>query len=266
VGSFQSLPEKKKRALCPRPEPRLWGWRTWSLLLPSVASAIGLFAFAVLAYSFTELRTLPAQFRRNLVLTGAFALAFGDEIGTLTTAVEIFRKHGNGQARFWDWAGLGVSVLATLAAFLLAFAALLGASASWSEPVRAWGAIALGVCAALDSYVNFAELGLYLATHDARHREWDTYYLRWLEWAARGYGWAAREPTQPAQASAQDTGPLPELPQDAPQFSGNGKGTPYRYCELCGFTAYSPQAWAGHCRGKEHKRRIAQAAAQEAAR
>lgn len=47
-----------------RPEPRFWGWRGISLLLPSLASALGFFCFAVLAFSFTELRGLDAGFRR----------------------------------------------------------------------------------------------------------------------------------------------------------------------------------------------------------
>ena len=61
------------------PKPAALGWRGLSLLIPSVAAAVGFFCFAVLAFGFTELETLSASFRRGLVITGAFTLAFGSE-------------------------------------------------------------------------------------------------------------------------------------------------------------------------------------------
>ena len=73
-------------------KPRMMGLRGWSLLIPSVASAIGFFVFSALAFGFTELDTLPAIYRRVMVLLGAFALAFGSEIGTLSSITEIYRK------------------------------------------------------------------------------------------------------------------------------------------------------------------------------
>lgn len=57
--------------------------------------------------------------------------------------------------------------------------------------------------------------------------------------------------------------------QQAPAVRAGAHATPaeirampaepvYKVCKLCGYTARSQQAWAGHCRGKEHKRRVAQ--------
>jgi len=46
----------------------------------------------------------------------------------------------------------------------------------------------------------------------------------------------AESPPQPACATPQGCG-----------------DEPYRVCTACDFTAYSPQAWAGHCRGKRHR-------------
>jgi hypothetical protein len=63
--------------------------------------AVGFCAFAVLAFSFTELATLPATFRRWLVIVGSFALAIGGEVGTLAATIEIFRKRN--KAEVWDW-------------------------------------------------------------------------------------------------------------------------------------------------------------------
>jgi hypothetical protein len=152
--------------------------RLWSLIIPAVASAVGFFCFSVLAYSFTELTTLPAAFRTALVLVGAFALAFGSEVGTLASVVEIYRK-GERVCR-WDSAALVVSVATTGAAFVLAFAELLGARATWGATVRLYGPIVLGLLAALDSYGGFMELGLYshnkpaeaAASLQRRREEW----------------------------------------------------------------------------------------------
>ena len=139
------------------------GWRGYSLLIPSILSAIGLFCFAVLAYSFTELQSLDAGFRRWLVIVGAFTLAAGSEIGTLANVVDIYRKGG---PRTWDWLALTFSLLTTIASFVLAFAALLLRDLLWITGALNYGAVVLGILAALDSYGGFMELGLYLSSRD----------------------------------------------------------------------------------------------------
>ena len=88
-------------------------YRLLSLLIPAAASSVGFFCFGVLAFSFTELATLPAAFRTGLVLVGSFALAFGSEVGTLASVVEIYRKP---RRAAWDYLALAVSVLATVGA------------------------------------------------------------------------------------------------------------------------------------------------------
>jgi len=153
-----------------QPKPPARDLRMYSLLIPACASALGFFAFSVLAFGFVELDALSANFRTVLVLIGAFSLAFGGEVGTLTAVVEIFRK--NGQAQRWDWIGLVVSVCSTLSAFVLAFAALLGVQATWGATVKMYGPIVLGVLSALDAYAGFMEVGLYLSQYDARMEDW----------------------------------------------------------------------------------------------
>jgi hypothetical protein len=150
--------------------PKMLGIRGWSLLLPAILAAVGFCAFAILAFSFTELESLPAAFRRGLVIVGSFTLAIGGELGTLSATVEIFRKRK--QAETWDWLSLAISALATMAAFILSFAALLGVNATWSEFVKLYGPLALGVLAAFDAYSCFAEVGMYLSTYDDRMSEW----------------------------------------------------------------------------------------------
>lgn len=165
-------------------------YRFLSLLIPATASSVGFFAFGVLAFSFTELTALPANFRTALVLVGSFALAFGAEVGTLSSVVEIYRK--GERLGPWDKAALVVSVLATVGAFVLSFATLLGASATWGPSVRLWGPIVLGLLAALDSYGGFMELGLYLHHKPAedeaaeeRARQRIARDLRFALWRAR---------------------------------------------------------------------------------
>lgn len=150
--------------------PKMLGVRGWSLLIPAILAAIGFCAFAVLAFSFTELQSLPEAFRRWLVIVGSFALAIGGELGTLAGVVEVFRKRKH--AEVWDWLAIAISAAATVAAFVLSFAALLGVNATWSEVVKLYGPIVLGVLAAFDAYSGFAEVGMYLSTYDDRMTEW----------------------------------------------------------------------------------------------
>lgn len=154
--------------------PAMLGVRGWSLLIPSILAAIGFCAFAVLAFSFTELQSLPATFRRWLVIVGSFALAIGGEVGTLSGVVEVFRKRK--RAEVWDWLAIVISAAATMAAFVLSFAALLGVNATWSEVVKLYGPIVLGVLAAFDAYSGFAEVGMYLSTYDDRMTEWQAQF------------------------------------------------------------------------------------------
>jgi hypothetical protein len=146
--------------------------RSWSLLIPALSSVVGFFFFAVMAFGFTAVESVPGLVR-TATIVGAFALAFGGEVGTLSTTVEVYRKSKGGEAVWWDWAGLLISLLTTAGEFVLAFALLLGERASWSAPVQIWGPIGLGLCCALDAYALFMEYGFYLASYDRRHRAWE---------------------------------------------------------------------------------------------
>lgn len=159
--------------------PTMMGIRGWSLFIPSVASAVGFFVFAALAFGFTELDMLPEAYRRVMVLVGAFSLAFGSEVGTLSSITEIYRK-GERLGR-WDALALVISIMSTIGAFVLSFATLLGAKASWSSVVQLYGPIILGVLSGLDSYSNFLEFGLYLNTYDKRLTRWEKQYSEHLK-------------------------------------------------------------------------------------
>ncbi|MFH1485947.1 MAG: C2H2-type zinc finger protein [Chloroflexota bacterium] len=148
-------------------KPRQLDFRAYSLLIPAAASAIGFFLFAILAFSFTEL-----QNRRLLVIVGAVAIAFGGEVGTLSTAVEVHRKQKKGTAEKADHQALTISKLATAGEMLIAFATLLGTKARWGQPVQEWGVILLGILAMFDAYTGFQELGFYLGEYDERVEAW----------------------------------------------------------------------------------------------
>lgn len=208
--------------------------RLLSLLIPACASGLGFFCFSVLAFGFTELAGLPEAFRRSLVLVGAFALAFGAEVGTLSSVVEIYRK-GERLGR-WDKAALVVSVLATFGAFVLSFAELLGARATWGAVVQLYGPVVLGLLAALDSYGGFMELGLYLHRRDSEERARISTDLQFKIWYAKEQAQARRQlreiemdamgdtqpiavPAQPAATIAQPTAQLAAQPQPEAQLA-----------------------------------------------
>jgi len=70
--------------------------------------------------------------------------------------------------------------------------------------------------------------------------------IGWAQ-AVRDGRFGERKETQPAEDAWEPAPPTPEPAEDT-------EARAYRVCNPCSFTAHSPQAWAGHCRGAEHKR------------
>lgn len=155
-----------------QPKPPRSDPRAWSLAVPSCLSAIGFVCFAILGYSFREFQVLPGAFRTIIVLTGAISIAAGGELGTVTTTVEIFRKHRASEVVWWDWASLIVSVMTTICAALVAASYLPEATGRWVLAVQANGPVGLMVLAPIDAYFGFIELGLYMGEYDERMVAW----------------------------------------------------------------------------------------------
>lgn len=179
----------------PEPRPPSKDLRAWLLIVTSFAIAIGFCLFAVLSYAFEEMQSLPPEFRTWLVIYGAWALALGGELSTPICVFEIYRKLGTEDHSRWDWAALIASSLATVAVLFLATASLLKVDVGWPEFVKSYGPILLMLAAGADGYAGFVETGLYLKNFDRRHREWESKYGEWREWAAQVTGWAAVQRT-----------------------------------------------------------------------
>ena len=157
-----------------KPEPREpWrDWRTYSMLIPILSSALGACLFLALGFSFTEIATIPQRIRTGLVIVASFTVAFGSTFGSVGSGIEIFRKVHTGQVQGWDWVSLGISTATTIAGFGMGFAALLGATAQWSQVAVIYGSLVVGTLAALDSSGDMIELGGLFGSYEDRYEQW----------------------------------------------------------------------------------------------
>ena len=157
-----------------KPEPREpWhDWRTYSMLIPILSSALGACLFLALGFSFTEIASISDAWRKFLVLVASFTVAFGSSFGSVGSGIEIFRKVHTGQAQSWDWVSLGISTCTTVAGFAMGFAALLGATANWSTIAVIYGSLVVGTLAALDSSGDMIELGGLFGSFEDRYDQW----------------------------------------------------------------------------------------------
>ena len=246
----------------PRPKPPFKDGRTWGLMVPSVVGVVGLAAFALLAFAFPELSVLPQAFRTNAVVIGSIALAIGGEVGTLFTNIEIFRKVTSGDSTMWDWTALVTSLIATMIAFLIAAAVLLGVDVVWTGFVTTWGQILLIAVVALDQYAGQMELGLYIGTHDARMKKWRENYEAWLFGMAVKAGTADKPSLAPAAKKELDMGDTQEMEPVPRPVEKKKRGRPKKKsvpkkttsyegiteveggwdvtCSVCGWTGKSP--------------------------
>lgn len=172
---FLTLTEREKFQYCPTlpPTSPMRDWRWWSLVVPSVATAFGLFLFGVFAVGFTQLRDLPDQIKFIVVALGAVCIPFGSELGTVSSVIEIFRKHfGPTGATKLDWAGLITSTCTSITGVILSWAYLLSSDTAWSSDVRTWGPLVFGALMVLDFTFSLLETGAYLGSYDKRFQEW----------------------------------------------------------------------------------------------
>jgi hypothetical protein len=167
--------------LKPKPIEPLRDWRTYSLMVPILSSTIGACIFTTLAFSFTELASLPQSFRTALVIIGAFTVGIGSTFGSAASGIEIYRKVYAKTAIVWDWIALSVSTLTTVGGFALGFAALLGAASvtGWARLVQMWGPLVLGALVSLDGLGDIVELGGLFGSYEVRLLRWEDERHQW---------------------------------------------------------------------------------------
>ena len=157
-----------------KPEPKEpWhDWRTYSMLIPILSGATGACIFFALGLAFAEVINIGPEWRKWLVLTASFTVAFGSTFGSVGSGIEVFRKVHKKQVNGWDWTTLAISTLATVAGFAMGFAALLGATTDWSREVLIWGSIVVGTLAALDGSGDMIEVGGLFGSYEDRVELW----------------------------------------------------------------------------------------------
>jgi hypothetical protein len=147
-------------------KPR-FDWRAWSLLTPAIAYTIGL-----ILYSGEGL--FPGALTMHTArLVGAWLMVAGAEGGTLSAVIEVARKIGIGRARWYDYAGIFVSMIATVFNLLLVWSreSTLVDPPDWSVWTVRNGALADILAQVGDFYAGAAfELGLYFSYIKAERR------------------------------------------------------------------------------------------------
>lgn len=192
-----------------KPEPRepFRDWRTYSMLAPILSSALGACLFLALGFSFTEIAEIPQAIRTGLVIVASFTVAFGSSFGSVGSGIEIFRKVHTGAAQVWDWISLGISTCTTVAGFAMGFAALLGATANWSQVAVIYGSLVVGTLAALDSSGDMIELGGLFGSYESRVETWREERETWRASTGQGLtGESAKLTEQIADLTAQVAG------------------------------------------------------------
>jgi hypothetical protein len=151
------------------------------MLIPILSGACGACLFMALGFAFAEVINIPASTRTPLVLVASFTVAFGATFGSVGSGIEIFRKSYKGAAKTWDWISLVISTCTTVAGFAMGFAALLGATATWSAIAVIYGSLVVGTLAALDSSGDMIELGGLFGSFEDRYERWLAEREEWRE-------------------------------------------------------------------------------------
>lgn len=211
-----------------QPRPKRFGIMAISLLLPSVIQTIGLCCFGVVAFSLTEMSSLPAEYRTWLVVAGSFSAAIGSDIGTLPSALEVFRKRRTGQAEWPDWATLIVSTFASLAETIIALSFLGG----FQVVENMWRVVALGGLTVLDCYFTISELGDWFGSYEIRIEKWREEYRE----AVNRFYAMEQEETQPKLE------PEPVTNGDGPCWCGEHCESRWTYATHVQYTHYDEVA------------------------
>jgi len=156
----------------PKPKEPWADWRTYSMLLPILAGALGACIFFALGLAFAEIVNIRAEVRKPMVLVASFGVAIGSTFGSIGSGIEVFRKAYKRQATAWDWTSLVISVITTIVGMVMGFASLLGATEEWSRIATIYGCIVVGAFASLDTGGDMIELGGLFGSYEDRYERW----------------------------------------------------------------------------------------------
>ncbi len=232
-----------------RPEPRRHGFAWWALLIPAVLYSAGVIVYARGAF-------VPNATQANGQGLGSALMVLGGEAGTLMAASEVFRKSRNGETVLWDWAGMVVSLIATLGNLFVVYTALTSLAEPWVIDVRRYGPLVLLLCSALDFYANVMEFGFFNASFDARWEAWNDAKHAWEQTQAtrqaRGEPAAVRASvrTDPVDAlDACDHAIARALAEGEDAAYASHASEHAFVCDYCGRNGFaSPQALSAHLR------------------
>lgn len=176
------------------PKPKMWDFQTVAILIPVIASAIGLFLMSIEAMVFAQFDNLPDNFRMWVSIISAIFMAFGGEVGTISNTTFIFSRYIKHNTRFradwdnitfWDWTGLFVSFMSTMLSMFIAASTRPNSFASWQQVLAEWLVLPLVLVAIGDIYAGVIELGSSLGQFDmrmiywiGRKKEWNDDQLR----------------------------------------------------------------------------------------
>jgi hypothetical protein len=178
-----------------KPEPKRHGFAWWALLIPAIIYSIGVIVYAHNAF-------VPGLVAENGHAIGSALMVLGGESGTLAAAAEVFRKAREGETIPFDWAGLFVSLAATLGNLMVVYVSLaVHLDAPWVEPVRRWGPLMLLLCSGIDFYAGIMEFGFYNASFDAR----------WTAWNDARHSWEAAQVTRRLSVKSEPADVKPEF-------------------------------------------------------
>lgn len=156
-------------------EPREpWSdWRTYSLLLPLICSAVAYTIYGIFTYAFDDIRVIAPFVQSWMVIVAALFVAVGAELGTPFTGIEVYRKQQRSQADAWDWSALIVSFAATLIGVMVALTVRSRTETGMSDVILTYGPVVVGIVVAADGYGGIVELGKLIGSYEDRREQWD---------------------------------------------------------------------------------------------
>lgn len=166
------LTKEREQFWKPKPREPWSDWRTYSMLLPILAGALGACIFFALGLAFAEIVNIRPEVRKPMILIAAFGVAIGSTFGSVGSGIEIFRKSHKGQAKKWDWVSLTISIVTTVVGMVIGVATLLGGTTNWSQEAVIWGSAVVCGFSALDAAGDMIELGGLFGSFEDRFEAW----------------------------------------------------------------------------------------------